>query len=244
MKKAGISSASIRNKIKDSAWRKRKAEILRNWRAKNRAHYIEWRRNYEQKNREKIRLQKKGSYGRLPKEKKELYKNNRLHPEKVDRDRNARRRRQQENKDAVNARQREYYQRNPDKTKKWTTSKRESRMIRCRVLYYIDPVYRLKKLTRDRILCAIKRKGFTKSGRAKDLIGCSWETLKAHIESLFKEGMSWKNQGEWHIDHIVPMAKFNLLDPVSLKSCCHYTNLQPLWGQDNIKKGARVDWKR
>jgi hypothetical protein len=67
-------------------------------------------------------------------------------------------------------------------------------------------------------------------------VGCSPEELKARFESLFVEGMSWDNYGEWHIDHIRPVSSFK---PEEWEQINHYTNLQPLWAQDNLKKGDK-----
>ena len=53
--------------------------------------------------------------------------------------------------------------------------------------------------------------------------------------------MNWENYGVWHIDHIIPCARFDLSDPGQQKICFHYTNLQPMWGEDNLKKGARLN---
>jgi hypothetical protein len=72
------------------------------------------------------------------------------------------------------------------------------------------------------------------------MIGCSPAELKLHIESNFVDGMSWDNYGfrGWHIDHIVPLSSAKTKDEaVSLN---HYTNLQPLWGVDNMKKGKKI----
>ena len=92
------------------------------------------------------------------------------------------------------------------------------------------------------MLLAIKEgKGF-KSGTSQELFGCNWETVKNHIEGQFTEGMTWENHGKfgWHIDHIVPCSSFDLTDPVQQRKCFHYTNLQPLWWQDNLEKGNNV----
>lgn len=69
-------------------------------------------------------------------------------------------------------------------------------------------------------------------------IGCTAEELKAHIESLFQEGMTWDNYGKngWHIDHIRPISSFK---PEEWEQINHYTNLQPLWWYDNLSKSNK-----
>jgi hypothetical protein len=79
-------------------------------------------------------------------------------------------------------------------------------------------------------------KGNRKSTGTLDLLGCSTEHLKLHLESKFQQGMSWDNYGKWHIDHIRPCSSFDLSDPAQQKECFHYSNLQPLWAIDNLKK--------
>lgn len=69
------------------------------------------------------------------------------------------------------------------------------------------------------------------------LIGCSIEQLKQHLEKQFKLGMSWFNYGKWHVDHIKPCASFDLTDIEQQKQCFNYTNLQPLWAEENLVKG-------
>lgn len=73
-----------------------------------------------------------------------------------------------------------------------------------------------------------------------ELIGCSISFLRGYLEAKFTEGMSWDNHGEWHIDHIKPCASFNLLDDEEQQKCFHYKNLQPLWAQENLSKGAKI----
>jgi hypothetical protein len=72
------------------------------------------------------------------------------------------------------------------------------------------------------------------------LIGCSVEQLISHLETQFQEGMSWDNYGNWHIDHIRPCNSYDLEDPNEQEACFHFTNLQPLWGRDNILKGDKL----
>ena len=68
--------------------------------------------------------------------------------------------------------------------------------------------------------------------------GYSADELKAHLEQLWTNGMSWDNYGEWHIDHIKPCAMFDLTKSEEQKKCFNYTNLRPLWGIDNLHKSS------
>lgn len=77
------------------------------------------------------------------------------------------------------------------------------------------------------------------TGSAVSNLGCSVSELKSYLESKFQSGMSWSNRSKWHIDHIVPLSKFDLSNPEELKKACHYSNLQPMWAFDNMSKGNR-----
>jgi hypothetical protein len=85
---------------------------------------------------------------------------------------------------------------------------------------------------------AFRRKDWTKKSKTAELLGCEWSHLKTHIESLFRDGMSWENKNKWHIDHIIPLASAKNAD--ELAKLCHYTNLQPLWAIENIIKGSKL----
>lgn len=77
-----------------------------------------------------------------------------------------------------------------------------------------------------------------RNGSAVRDLGCSISELKLHLESKFQPGMSWDNYGDWHIDHIEALVKFDLTDRDQFLEVCHYTNLQPLWARENLMKGA------
>jgi hypothetical protein len=104
-----------------------------------------------------------------------------------------------------------------------------------------DPVRRAKRALRQRVRVALL--GIAKSAPTMVLVGCTPDQLRAHLEAQFEPGMSWENYGlrGWHIDHIRPCADFDLMDPEQQRQCFHYTNLQPLWAEDNIQKGARYE---
>ena len=72
---------------------------------------------------------------------------------------------------------------------------------------------------------------------AINLLGCTIQEARNHIEKQFIDGMSWENYGKWHIDHIKPCASFDLTKENDQRKCFHYTNLQPLWAKDNLVKG-------
>jgi len=105
--------------------------------------------------------------------------------------------------------------------------------------YQTDINFRLLNICRSRTLKALK--GFDKSASTIKLLGCTSDELRQHIESLFKSGMTWENQGKggWDIDHIKACFHFNLADPEQQRACFNWSNLQPMEHIENIKKGAR-----
>ncbi len=94
--------------------------------------------------------------------------------------------------------------------------------------------FRLTKSLRDRLYKAIKRDN--KVDSSKELVGCSINKLKEHLENQFNSKMNWENYGKWHIDHIRPCNSFDLSNREQQKLCFHYLNLQPLWGTENNAK--------
>jgi hypothetical protein len=89
---------------------------------------------------------------------------------------------------------------------------------------------------------AVKRQAGKKAYKTMELIGCTIEHLKQYLERQFVLGMNWDNWGEWHIDHKIPCATFDLTNTDEQRRCFHYTNLQPLWAIDNFVKNDRLDW--
>jgi len=102
--------------------------------------------------------------------------------------------------------------------------------------YGNDLQYKLTNLLRTRFYIALKNK--SKTGSAVRNLGCSISELIEYFKSLFQPDMTWENHGKWHIDHVIPLTAFDLADPEQVKKACHFTNLQPLWATDNIRKGG------
>jgi hypothetical protein len=106
--------------------------------------------------------------------------------------------------------------------------------------YQSDPNYRLACNLRSRVYGALKTG--VKSARTMELIGCTIEQLWDHLEHQFQPGMTRENMGSvWHHDHIKPCASFNLEDPAQQSACFGFMNLQPLFGAENIAKGAKLE---
>lgn len=130
------------------------------------------------------------------------------------------------NREKYNQYHREYWPRRKEWVSQYRREKRKN-----------DINFKLKQSLRNRLWCALK--GNFKSGSAIRDLGCTIEELKQHLESQFQSRMSWENYGlkGWHIDHIKSLASFDLTDRKQLLEAVHYTNLQPLWVTENLKKG-------
>jgi hypothetical protein len=134
----------------------------------------------------------------------------------------------QENKELIKAKRKTYYDSNKAAVRKSESKYRKARR-------QTDVSFKL--------MCNIRNHvgQFLKSGfknRTITYLGCTLDELKSYLEKQFSPGMSWENYGVngWHIDHKFPLSKVNLSDLEAIKKVLHYTNLQPLWAKDNIKK--------
>jgi hypothetical protein len=163
----------------------------------------------------------------------------------------------QKNKEKISAYQKEYYKGNSDKVKqrvkkykadnkekvdaynkryRATHSEEHGAYIRMR---RSDPTYKLICATRNLLNNAFnKRMNVGKKKKAEEILGCTIEEFVEYLQSQFKEGMTLENHGEWHIDHIIPLSTATTEEEVIKLN--HYTNLQPLWAADNIRKRNRT----
>lgn len=104
----------------------------------------------------------------------------------------------------------------------------------------INYVSKFKVNVRNLIKNSFKRNGnnYKKRTSSETILGCTIQEFKVHIESKFTEGMSFDNHGDWHLDHIIPLAFAKTEESIILLN--HHTNFQPLWAVDNLRKGRKV----
>lgn len=191
------------------------------WYDKNREKIREYHKQYRKRNKEKLAL----------KEKEYI---------KANSNRSSARRKayHMKNREQINAKQRAYYH---EKVKNSESRKiyneKYNNIVRQR--YHNDNNFKLKSALRRRIYDTIKRNpANSRSGLTIELLGCTIQEARLHIESLWQPGMSWDNHSNdgWHIDHIKPVNTFDPNDMEQMKQCFHYTNLRPLWRNDNITR--------
>jgi head-tail adaptor len=149
------------------------------------------------------------------------------------------------NKEIIKAKRKERYQLNKEiiktQIKEYRRNNVEKLRNQSKIRYEIrknEPQYKLRRILRLRLNKSLNNNN--KVGSFVSDLGCTIIELKTYLESKFKEGMTWENHGSygWHIDHIKPLASFDLTDRNLFLEACHYTNLQPLWWQENLTKGS------
>lgn len=146
---------------------------------------------------------------------------------------------QQQNKKKIKERQARWRENNKDiiseRNKLWFQNNKEKVADYRRKRYASDPTFKIRTVLHARLYKALN--GTSKSASTIELLGCTPEHARFHIESQFTEGMTWDNI---HIDHIQPCASFDLEDPNEQRKCFHYTNLQPLLAEDNLRKSDSI----
>ena len=139
------------------------------------------------------------------------------------------------NKEYDKKRQAKWRNENPDYSKSWEIKNKNKRKKQRSLWFSKNPARKVAANLRNRLYHLLIGR---KSAPTMELIGCSIDELKHHLESKFTEGMSWDNYGEWHVDHIKPCVLFDLSDPKQQRLCFNYKNLRPLWAIENLKKGC------
>jgi len=135
-----------------------------------------------------------------------------------------------------------YYKKYPEKLREKRRNKKKTPAAKKRKVIQIarkrknNPLFAFKDRIRNTINKCLTRCGYTKRSKSLDILGCSWDEFYKYIESKFAEGMNWNNRGMdgWHIDHIIPLAVAKTEEEIMRLN--HYTNLQPLWGKENMNK--------
>jgi hypothetical protein len=138
----------------------------------------------------------------------------------------------------------EKYLMNPEKYKERSKQYRKNNPEKMREIYRAknkNPVFRAKRNLRRRLKELLFDKGISHDSS----VGCSKKEFTTHLESKFQLGMSWDNYGKgdkfWVIDHIKPLALFDLTDRTQRHAANHYSNLQPLWSLHNESKSDNYD---
>jgi hypothetical protein len=108
-----------------------------------------------------------------------------------------------------------------------------------KIKYKKNNIYNLKCKIRTSINRSLKIKNFNKNTKTANILGADWDTFKKYFENQFTDNMSWDNFDKIHIDHKIPLAAASTeFEVIALN---HYTNLQPLWAEDNLKKSDKYD---
>ena len=143
-----------------------------------------------------------------------------------------------DNKERIKEIRKQCREDNKEYMKQWRKANRENINRYQKQKRDTDPLFKLKDNLRNRTRYAFKNKGYSKNTKTQKMLGVDWDIVKKHIQRQFTKGMNWNNYGEWHIDHIIPLASAKT--PERLKQLCHYTNLQPMWAVDNLSKSNKI----
>jgi hypothetical protein len=201
----------------------------------------EYRKEYYQKNKEKIKEYHVNNKEKNKEKRKEYYKEY-----DKNRDKNKIKIRQkinyEKNKEKIKEQVKEYNINNKEKIKEYNKTYRKNNKEKINInnknRKKINPLFKLMCNIRTRIRTSIIKKGYTKQSKTYQILGCSYEDFKQHIERQFTKGMTWENQGQWHLDHIYPVSLAK--DEQELIRLNHYTNFQPMWALENIIKGKKI----
>ena len=206
---------------------------IKQWRLNNSERLKEYGKKYKEKNKEKIKQQM--IQWRL--NNKEHIKEYEKTHNKIYKEKNKEKLRLKakeyviKNKDKVIESRKKHYIKNKDKINKYKKEWFRNKMK-------TDYLFNLKHSTRRLIGMCLRNNGYSKTSKTFKILGCTPIEFKEYLEKQFTDGMSWDNQGKWHLDHIYPISLAK--DEEELIRLNHYTNFQPLWAIDNIRKSNKV----
>jgi len=140
-----------------------------------------------------------------------------------------------ENRDYLNGYHKEWRDKNIDRHRKNKRTYEKTRK-------HNDPIYKLINNFRTAIYQVLKENNVQKNGHYFEVLKYSPEELIGHLENQFKDGMTWGNYGEWHVDHILPISVYNIqeIGDEEFMKCWSLSNLQPMWGKENIRKSNKI----
>jgi len=201
-----------KRKNRDILQKEKDREYYQNYSKINYDKVIKSQRTYQENNKEKENIRKQ-KYREENREKMKIYS----------------REYRKKNGEKISESAKIYYQNNKNKRRVYENNKRKN-----------DTIFKMTNSMRSRINIYLKSRKIYKTNKTFEIVGCTPEFLKEHLEKQFKEGMSWENYGlyGWHIDHIIPLSSSKTEEKIHQLS--HYTNLQPLWAEDNLKKGNKI----
>ena len=198
-------------------------------------------KKYNEKNKERIKIKSKEYYKNNSEKIKEQNKKNYY----TNREKNKERRKEyyKNNYENIIRKKKEYYKNNLEKIKNEIKEYKKKNTEFFKEYYNnkrnTDPLFKLSCNIRARLRVFLKSKNMKKHNKTFDIVGCTPEFLKEHIENQFTEGMSWELfGGSIHIDHIIPLSSAKTEEEIY--KLCHYSNLQPLWAEDNLKKSNKI----
>ena len=141
----------------------------------------------------------------------------------------------EENKEHRKVYIKEYREKNIDKIRETKRDYERNRKSR-------DPLYKLISNFRTAIYQVLKECNVEKNKHYFNILQYTPEDLISHLELQFKDTMSWDNYGEWHVDHILPITYFNIVEmgDKDFMKCWSLDNLQPMWGKENIRKSNKI----
>ena len=154
------------------------------------------------------------------------------------------------NKEYLNQKYNEWYENNKEHRKEYLKEYRENNIEKIRKTKRDyernrkarDPLYKLISNFRTAIYQVLKESNVEKNDHYFDVLPYSQEELIQHLENQFTDDLTWDNYGEWHLDHIIPISSFNIqeMGDEEFIKCWSLENLQPLWGEENIRKSNSI----
>jgi hypothetical protein len=184
------------------------------WKSENSDYMLKYLKTYYDKNKEQL-LEKQKKY----------YENNKDNILKKGKEY------VENNREKTSKNQKEYRIKNKKKLQEYINNYKKIRR-------QTDVIFKIKENLSHRTRQIFKHFNSEKKDKTFEIIGCSPLELKEHLERQFVNGITWENRNEWHIDHIIPLSSAKTKE--ELNRLCHYTNLQPLWAKDNLKKSNKI----